>query len=178
LVAKRPAVQSLEPKRSGCICTRSGDSLLFDCRGCPQGKDLNDSVCLKQVISALADQTDVNQVVLSGDWESLYRDGCVRVLNGYAGLVRACRTSAVKTSSDEQCASCPHEPRKLLTAISDRVPLPWDDLRRCAMATNGRPGCYSCVASIGSIITRLDGLVKEIDRSVAKEAFRIVGVSE
>jgi hypothetical protein len=178
LVAKRPAVQSLEPKRSGCICTRSEDTLLFDCRGCAQGKDLNDCVCLKRVISALAEQTDVKEVVLSGDWESLYQDGCVRVLNGYAELVRACRTSNVLNSSQPQCASCPHEPRKLLTDISDRLPLPWDDLRRRAVAVKGRPGCYSCIASTGSIITRLDALAKEIDRTVAKEAFRIVGVSQ
>ena len=150
--------------------------MLFDCRGCAQGKDLNDGVCLKRVISALAEHPDVNMVVLSGDWESLYRDGCVRVLNGYAGMVRVCRTSTVRSSS-ETCASCPHEPMRLLTAISERIPLPWDDLRRRAVAKNDRPGCCSCVASTGSIITRLDALAKDIDRSVAKEAFRIVGVS-
>ena len=177
-MAKRPAVQSLEPKRSGCNSTRSEDSLLFDCRGCAQGKDLNAGVCLKRVISALAEQPDVKEVVLSGDWESLYRDGCVRVLNGYAELVRACRTSNVIGSSEEQCASCPHEPRKLLTAISERLPMPWDDLRRRAVAIKGRPGCYSCIASTGSIITRLDILAKEIERTVAMEAFRIVGVAQ
>ena len=177
-MARRSAVQSLEPKRSGCKCTRSEDSLLFECRSCTQGKDLNDSICLKQVISALAEHSGVNEVVLSGDWESLYRDACIRVLNGYAELVRACRTSNVLSSSEEQCASCPQEPRKLLTAISERVPLPWDDLRRRAVVKNGRPGCYSCIARTGSILTRLDALAKEIDRTVAKEAFRIVGVAK
>ena len=177
-MAKRQVVHSLEPKNSICDCKRSENTLLFDCRGCPQGKDLNDRVCLKRVISALTEQTEVNEVVLSGDWESLYRDGCVRVLNGYAELVRACRTSKVMGSSEEQCASCPHEPSRLLIAISERLPMPWDDLRRRAVSIKGRPGCYSCIASTGSIITRLDILAKEIERTVAMEAFRIVGVAQ
>ena len=178
LVAKRPAVHSKEPKGSGCVCTRSGDSLLFDCRGCAQGKDLNDGVCLKRVISALAEHPDVNEVVLSGDWESLYRDGCVRVLNGYAEMVRACRTSNVMCPSEEKCAACPHEPKIVLAAISERIPMLWEDLRRRAVPTSVRPGCYSCVASTGAIISRLEAMAKETERTVAKEAFRIVGVSQ
>ena len=76
-------------------------------------KDLNDVVCLKRVISVMAEQTDVEEVVLSGDWESLYREGCVRVLNAYAELVRACRSSSLMTSGGEQCQTCPNDPRKL-----------------------------------------------------------------
>jgi len=154
------------------------DTLLFDCRGCPQGKELNDSLCLKRVISVLAEQTDVKEVVLSGDWESLYREGCVRVLNAYAELVRACRTSNLNVAGGEQCQVCPNDPRKLVKAIADRAPMPWDDLRRRAAAVNVRPGCYSCVASSASVVTRLEAIAKGIDRTVAKEAFRIVGVSE
>jgi hypothetical protein len=177
-VAKKPVVQALEPKRSECSFSRSDDSLLFDCRGCSHGKELNDSVCLKRVISVLADQTEVKEVVLSGDWESLYREGCVRVLNAYAELVRACRSSSLMTQAGEQCQSCPNDPRKLVAAIADRAPMPWDDLRRRAAAVNVRPGCYSCVASTGSVVTRLETLAKGIERTVAKEAFRIMGVSD
>jgi hypothetical protein len=151
---------------------------MIDCQNCAQGKDLNDTVCLKRVISALAEHPDVNEVVLSGDWESLYRDGCVRVLNGYAGLVRACRNSNVMCLSEEKCTVCPHEPKMLLAAISERIPLPWDDLRQRSMPTSVRPGCYSCVTSTGAIIGRLEAMAKETDRTVAKEAFRIVGVSQ
>ncbi|HEY3420817.1 MAG TPA: hypothetical protein VGK23_09710 [Methanomassiliicoccales archaeon] len=178
MVAKRPAVQTLEPKRTECVFTRSEDGLLFDCRGCPQGKDLNDVVCLKRVISVLADQTEVNEVVLSGDWESLYREGCVRVLNAYAELVRACRCGSLAVQGGEQCQSCPNDPRKLVAAIADRAPLPWDDLRRRASSAAVRPGCYACAASAASLMTRLEAISKGIDRIVAKEAFRIVGVSE
>ena len=178
MVAKRPVVQALEPKRSECSFSRSQDSLLFDCRGCPQGKDLNDAVCLKRVIAVLAQQSDVKEVVLSGDWESLYREGCVRVLNAYAELVRACRSSSLTAPAGEQCLVCPNDPRKLIAAIAERTPMPWDDLRRRAAAVNVRPGCYSCIASAGSVISRLETLAKGIDRTVAKEAFRIVGVSE
>ena len=177
-MAKRPVVQTLEPKRSECSYSRSEGSLLFDCRGCAQGKDLNDSVCLKRVISVLAEQTDVSEVVLSGDWESLYREGCVRVLNAYAELVRACRSSNLMAQGGEQCQSCANDPRKLVAAIADRAPMPWDDLRRRAASVNIRPGCYACAASTSSVMTRLDALARGIDRTVAKEAFRIVGVSE
>jgi hypothetical protein len=177
LVAKRPVVQSME-KRTDCIWSRSEDSLLFECRGCAQGKDLNDVVCLKRVIAVLSEQTDVKEVVLSGDWESMYREGCVRVLNAYAELVRACRSSSLMVQGGEQCQSCPNDPRKLVSAIADRAPMPWDDLRRRASSTSVRPGCYSCSASTASLITRLETIAKGIDRTVAKEAFRIVGVSE
>jgi len=177
-VAKRPAGQKLDPKRSECSFSRFEDSLLFDCRGCAQGKDLNDNVCLKRVISVLAEQSDVKEVVLSGDWESLYREGCVQVLNAYAELVRACRSSSLATPTGEQCQSCPSNPSKLVAAIADRTPLPWEDIRRRATAVKVRPGCYSCTASTGSVIARLETIAKGIDRTVAKEAFRIVGVSE
>jgi hypothetical protein len=177
-VAKRPAVQALEPKRSECNYSRSEDSLLFDCRGCARGKDLNDSVCLKRVISILAEQTDVKEVVLSGDWESLYQEGCVRVLNAYAELVRTCRSSSLMAQGGEQCQTCPNDPRKLVASIADRVPMPWDDLRRRAATANVRPGCYACAASAVSLMNRLDALAKGIDRTVAKEAFRIVGVAD
>ncbi len=178
MVAKRLAVQEQEPKRLGCSFSRFEDSLLFDCRGCARGKDLNDNVCLKSVISVLAEQTDVKEVVLSGDWESLYREGCVRVLNAYGELVRACRSSSLTTPTGEQCQSCPSNPNKLVSDIADRTPLPWEDIRRRATAVKVRPGCYSCIASTGSVMTRLETLAKGIDRTVAKEAFRIVGVSE
>lgn len=150
---------------------------MFDCRGCPHAKDLNDIVCLKRVISVLAEQSDVKEIVLSGDWESLYREGCVRVLNAYAELVRACRSSGTMVPAGEQCRSCPNDPRKLLASVADRIPLPWEDLRRQAAAVNIRPGCYSCAASTASAMARLEALAKGIDRTVAKEAFRIVGVS-
>lgn len=178
LVAKRPVVHPMEPKRTGCNYSRSEDSLLFECRGCPQAKDLNDVVCLKRVISVMAEQSDVEEVVLSGDWESLYRDGCVRVLNAYAELVRTCRSSSLMTSGGEQCQTCPNDPRKLAAAIADRAPMPWEDLRRRATSANVRPGCYACAASTASLMTRLESITKGIDRTVAKEAFRIVGVSE
>jgi hypothetical protein len=177
-MAKRPVVQALEPKRSECNYSRTEDSLLFDCLGCPQGKDLSDSVCLKRVISVLAEQTDVKEVVLSGDWESLYREGCVRVLNAYAELVRTCRSSSLNVPAGEQCRTCVNDPRKLVAAIAERAPLPSDDLRRRAAPVTVRPGCYSCVASAGQVLTRLETMAKGIDRTVAKEAFRIVGVSE
>lgn len=178
LVAKRPGVQAAEPKGSGCRCARTGDSLLFDCRGCHRGMDLNDVACLKGVIRALSDQTEVKEVVLSGDWESLYREGCVRVLNAYAELVRACRSSTLKVPSGEQCHSCPNDPRMLVAAIAERLPMPWDDLRRRAVTANVRPGCFSCAASAAQVVARLEILAKGVDRTVAKEAFRIVGVSE
>ena len=178
LVAKRPVVQALEPKRSEGNYSRSEDSLLFDCRGCVRGKDLNDNVCLKRVISILAEQTDVKEVVLSGDWESLYQEGCVRVLNAYAELLRSCRSSSLMAPGGDQCRACPDDPRKLVAAIADRVPMPWDNLRRRAAPVNVRPGCYACAASAVSVMNRLDTLAKGIDRTVAKEAFRIVGVQE
>ncbi len=176
-MAKRPVIQALEPRRSECSCSRSEDSLVFDCRGCMHDKDLNDNACLKRVISALAEQSDVKEIVLSGDWELLYREGCVRVLNAYAELVRACRSSGVLIPTGEQCRSCPNDPRKLLASVAERIPLPWEDLRRQAAAINVRPGCYSCAASTASAIARLETLAKGIDRTVAKEAFRIVGIS-
>ncbi len=151
--------------------------MVFDCRGCPHSKDLNDIVCLKRVISVLAEQSDVKEIVLSGDWESLYREGCVRVLNAYAELVRTCRSSGAMVPTGEQCRTCPNDPRKLLASVAERIPLPWEDLRRQAAAVNVRPGCYSCVASTASAMARLEVLAKGIDRTVAKEAFRIVGVS-
>jgi hypothetical protein len=177
LVAKRPVVQA-EPKGSKCRCTRTDDGLMFDCRGCPRGMDLNDIVCLKGVILALAEQTEVKEVVLSGDWEALYREGCVRVLNGYAELVRACRSSTLNVGGGEQCRSCPNDPRKLVAAIAERLPMPWEDLRRRAVTAIVRPGCYSCAASAAQVMARLEALAKGVDRTVAKEAFRIVGVSE
>jgi hypothetical protein len=178
LVAKRPVVQAVELKGSRCKCTRTDDGLLFDCRGCPRGIDLNDIVCLKGVILALAEQTEVKEVVLSGDWESLYREGCVRVLNAYAELVRACRSSTLNVNAGEQCRSCPNDPRRLVAEIAERAPMPWEDLRRRAVPITVRPGCYSCAASTAQAMTRLETLAKGIDRTVAKEAFRIVGVSE
>jgi hypothetical protein len=178
LVAKRPVVHSLEPRRSECTCTRSDDCLLFDCRRCSQGKDLNDTVCLKRVISALADEQDVKEIVLSGDWESIYREGCVRALNAYAELVRTCKSSGLSSQNGEWCRSCPNEPRRLISAIADRTPMPWDDLRRQAVSVTVRPGCHACTASTASLMNRLEAIAKGIDKTVAKEAFRIVGVSE
>jgi hypothetical protein len=178
LVAKRPAVQLLEPKRTECVFTRSEDSLLFDCRNCVQGKDLNDVVCLKRVISVLAEQTDVKEVILSGDWESLYREGCIRVLNAYAELVRACHTSCLKVQGGEQCQTCPDDPRKLIAAIAERAPMAWDDLRRRSTPATIRPGCYACATATASLMARLESIGKAVDRTVAKEAFRIVGVNE
>lgn len=178
LVAKRPAVRSPGPMRSDCKCARSEDSLQFDCRDCAHGKDLNDIVCLKRVISALAEHQDVKEVVLSGDWESLYRDGCVRVLNQYADLVRTCRSGSPEAPHGEQCQSCPNDPKRLFATIAERLPMPWDDLKAGASASNVRPGCYSCVAATASVMTRLGSMAKELDRSMAKEAFRIVGVSD
>jgi hypothetical protein len=176
-MAKRRVVQALGPNGSECSYSRSENSLRFDCRRCPQGKDLNDNVCLKRVIMVLADESDVKEVVLSGDWESLYREGCVRVLNSYAELVRTCRSSDLNVPGGERCQSCPNDPRKIVAAIAERIPMQWEDLRRRGTAVNVRAGCYSCAASTSSVMVRLETLAKGIDRTVAKEAFRIVGVS-
>jgi len=135
-------------------------------------------VCLKRIISVLAEQADVKEVVLSGDWESLYREGCVRVLNAYAELVRACRSSSLMAQGGEQCQTCPNDPRRLVAAIAERAPMAWDDLRRRAAPGIVRPGCYACTSSTASLLARLESIAKSIDRTVAKEAFRIVGVNE
>ena len=153
LVAKRPAVQALEPKRSECSYSRSEDSLLFDCRGCARGKDLNDSVCLKRVIS-VARRTDRCEggrslrrlgVALSGG----LRPGSERLRRTGPGLPVQ---QPECVPDGEQCQMCPDDPRKLVAAIAERAPMPWDDLRRRAAAVNVRPGCYACVASTASVM--------------------------
>jgi hypothetical protein len=163
------------PGRSPCTMKRSNGVLRVDCRNCPQGQSLEDPVCLKAVVRALASDQGIREVLLSRDWEVAYDRQCVEALSRLADVLKFCSVLSFHLPFEE-CAACSSNPKAVMGRVMEALPraAPELDTEVLRLSVSHGRACEQCSSALKSNLDHVSVLLSEAERYINRVAYKVV----
>ncbi len=200
--AAEPKKSTTDKKKVEAFCNHSIETstvemrLVFDCKECPVDADLKNKQCLKGVLSALADNYNADNVVLSDYAELRYSGQSMKMLKTLIDLSSEIenlslrnppreyfsdiKSQGVKDKRRATCNSCKANPQVIFSRMKktllEDIEIFYNDflISSKAVKQTRAAECQACVKTTEEALVYVFNLTEELRAFLYYEGFSVV----